>query len=91
MYAKTPWVRDEDGDILSADREVVALIQIEDEETFENTAKLLLAAPELLAALKAYDAEMTLFFTSPNGLMSDQLRKIWLQARAAIAKAEGKE
>ena len=48
-------------------------------------ARLIAAAPELLEALKAYEA-----WADPTICRDAELRAIRIQIRAAIAKAEGK-
>lgn len=55
-------------------------------------ARLIAAAPDLLAALQAHDAYMKLWFSGPD---SDALHPAaaanWRTIRAAIARAEGKD
>jgi hypothetical protein len=47
---------------------------------------------ELLAALREYDAYMSRFYRDTDGgPMSDPNRASWKAARAAIARAEGRE
>jgi hypothetical protein len=49
------------------------------------------AAPDMLAALREYDAYMSRFYRDTDGgPMSEQNRASWKAARAAIARAEGR-
>jgi hypothetical protein len=58
----------------------------------QANARLIAAAPEMLEALKAYDAAMTSCWGSPDDLPSGHpdAARCWPMARAAIARAEGR-
>ena len=54
-------------------------------------ARQFAAAPDMLAALREYDAYMSRFYRDTDGgPMSEQNRASWKAARAAIARAEGR-
>lgn len=81
-----PWSVDEPHQVWAESAgEYVAITQVEEWETLprdqvEANARLIAAAPDLLEALKAFANEIV-----PNN-PNDPL---WVNARAAIAKAEG--
>jgi hypothetical protein len=58
----------------------------------DANARLIAAAPDMLAALREYDAYMSRFYRDTDGgPMSEPNRASWKAARAAIARAEGRE
>lgn len=61
------------------------------ERQLRANACLIAAAPDMLEALKAYDAAMTSCWGSPDDLPrgNPDAARCWPMARAAIAKAEG--
>ncbi len=63
-------------------------------ETTSANARLIAAAPDLLAALQALDADWSAFEPKgPDGTdyLAESTKAIWRQARAAIAKATGEQ
>jgi hypothetical protein len=57
----------------------------------EANARLIAAAPDMLAALEAYDAAMSSCWGDIDGLPpgNPDAARCWLLARAALAKARG--
>lgn len=75
----------------SGETYIVAKVFADDEGDFESTARLLAAAPELLAVCSAIAHDLSLFqFTDGEYRLSEQSAGVILRSlREVIAKAEG--
>ena len=76
QHTPGPWVRDFEDDVLSADGDLVAAVYAGDLDEQEDNARLIAAAPDMLAALELIAA-------------SGQRNAAYDACVAAIAKAKG--
>lgn len=97
QHTPGPWMIFDDGDIGSAsvrtpDTTVVRSGTVKGQTIGEamSNARLIAAAPELLAALRAISAMDAITTVGSDSQVRDYLYAAVNAARAAIAKAEGK-
>ena len=87
---------DNEGDIHGSDGKVVCVMRdgaTPQEEDWEGDARLIAAAPDLLAVCNAIASDLSLLqFTDGEYRLSEQSAGVILQSlRQVIAKAEGRE
>lgn len=88
LYADTFWVEDSNGDVIAQTYARGTDGIIDRFHNGEENARLIAAAPEMLAALQAV-LRRSEFGIDGKYIPSDEVEAIHTQARAAIAKARG--